>query len=72
MDKQYEDLLILYKKFNEVFNKWETTKINEVDYYNFDKLVNIWSNLTDILEYNGVIEKQGIKHYRVVKTKEVI
>lgn len=72
MNKQYEDLLILYKKFNEVFNRWETTKIKEVDYYNFDKLVNIWSNLTDILEYNGVIEKQGIKHYRVVKTKEVI
>lgn len=72
MDKQYEDLLILYIKFNEIFNNWKLEKIEDIDNYNFDKLITIWNKLTDILEYNGIIEKQGIKHYRVVKTKEVI
>lgn len=72
MEKQYNDLLILYVKFNEIFNNWETTKIDNIDTKDFENLVAIWINFTEILENKNIIEKQGIKHYRVVKTKEVI
>ena len=72
MNKQYEDLLKVYKDYVKVFNNWETTKIPKKDNYNFDKLVNVFHNLTDLLISCNVIEKYGIKHYKVIESGEII
>lgn len=72
MKEQYKDLLKIYKDFVKVFNNWETEKEQEKDYYNFSKLVSTFNNLTDLLEKNNIIEKYGIKHYRVIESKEII
>lgn len=72
MNKQYKDLLDLYKKYIVIFNNWETTKNEDIDYANFDLLVRIFHNLTDLLICNNIIEKEGIKHYRVIETGEII
>lgn len=72
MNKQYNDLLVLYKDFINIFNNWELTKNKELDYYSFSRLVRIFNYLTDILEQGKIIEKYGIKHYKVIESGEVI
>ena len=72
MEKQFDDLLKVYKDFIKIFNNWETSKNEDLDYANYDLLVRTYLSLTDILVWNNIIEKEGIKHYRVVKTGEII
>ena len=72
MKEQYKELLRVYKDFIKVFNNWETEKIQEKDYYNFSKLVATFNNLTDLLEKNNIIEKYGIKNYKVIENGEII
>ena len=72
MDKQFDDLLKLYKEYIKIFNNWESTKNKDVDYANYDLLIKIFHSLTDLLVWNNIIEKDGIKHYRVIKTGEII
>lgn len=72
MNNQYKELLKIYKDFINVFNKWETEKIQEKDYYNYSKLIAIFHDLTDLLEKNNIIEKHGIKNYKVVESGEII
>lgn len=72
MNRQYEDLLKVYKDYIKVFNNWETTRDTEKDYYNYGKLVNTFYNLTDLLIANNIIEKYGIKHYKVIESGEII
>ena len=72
MDKQFDDLLKIYKEYIGIFNNWESTKKAEVDAANYNLLINIFHNFTDLLIWNNVIEKDGIKHYKVIKTGEKI
>lgn len=72
MKKQFDELLMVYKDFVRIFNNWETTKNNDIDYANYDLLTKTYHSLTDLLVWNNVIEKEGIKHYRAVKTGEII
>lgn len=72
MEEQFDELLKIYKDFVRVFNNWKTTKNNDIDYANYDLLIKTYHSLTDLLVWNNVIEKEGIKHYIVVKTGEII
>ena len=72
MNKQFEDLLELYKTFIIIFNNWETTKNEEEDLSNYIHLQKIFLNLTDLLLENNIIEKYGIKKYKVVESGEII
>ena len=72
MEKQFDDLLKLYKEYIDIFNSWQTTKNKDVDYANYDLLIKIFNSLTDLLVSNNIIEKASIKHYRVIKTGELI
>ena len=70
--EQYDNLLKLYKDYVKIFNNWETTKNVNVDYYNLDRLVRVFHDLTDLLLSANIIEKYGIKHYKVVESGEII
>lgn len=72
MNKQFKDLLELYKTFIIIFNNWETTKNEEEDLSNYIHLQKIFLNLTDLLLENNIIEKYGIKKYKVVESGEII
>lgn len=72
MNKQFEDLLELYKTFIIIFNNWKTTKNEEEDLSNYIHLRKIFLNLTDLLLENNIIEKYGIKKYKVVESGEII
>ena len=72
MNKQFDDLLKLYKDYIKIFNNWETTKKSDIDYANYDLLIKIFHSLTDLLVWNNIIEKEGIKHYRVIESGEII
>lgn len=72
MNNQFNDLLKLYKEYIKIFNNWETTKNEDIDYANYDLLIKIFHNLTDLLVWNNIIEKEGIKHYRVIESGEII
>jgi hypothetical protein len=67
MNKQFDSLLKLYKDYIVVFNNWQTTNDSDLE-----KLVRIFVYLTDILEKNEIIEKYGIKKYRVIESGEII
>jgi hypothetical protein len=69
MNKQFEDLLELYKKYIDIFNNWTNDRETLKDY---ERLVNIYLWLTDILLDNNIIEKHGIKKYKVVESGEII
>lgn len=71
MSKQNANLLWLYKEYIKIFNNWETEKNNN-DYLNLEDLVYVFHKLTDILERNKVIEKYGLKHYKVIENGEII
>ena len=72
MNKQFNDLLQLYKQFVNIFNNWENTDSEDINYSNYDLLVKTYHSLTDLLVSNNVIEKYGIKNYQVVETGEII
>ena len=72
MEKQFKDLLKLYREYIEIFNNWQFTKDEKKDNYNWTYLVRILYNLTDILVDNNIIERYGIKHYKIVETGEII
>ena len=69
MNKQFKDLLELYKKYIDIFNNWTNDRETLEDY---NGLVRIYLELTDILEKNGIIEKYGIKKYRIIESGEII
>ena len=69
---QFQNLLTLYKDYIKIFNNWETTKDETIDQYNMERLMKIYIYLTDILEKNGIIEKYGIKKYRIIESGEII
>ena len=69
---QFQDLLRVYKEYIDIFNNWETTKDETIDQYNMERLMKIYIYLTDILEKNGIIEKYGIKKYRIIESGEII
>ncbi len=72
MNKQYEELLELYKQYIKIFNNWENTDSEDINYSNYDLLVNIYHSLTDLLVSNNIIEKYGVKNYIVVESGEII
>ena len=72
MNNQFNDLLKLYKEYIKIFNNWETTKNEDIDYANYDLLVKTFHSLTDLLVWNNIIEKEGLKHYRVIENGEII
>jgi hypothetical protein len=72
MEKQFKNLLWLYKEYIKIFNNWETYKKDNKDYANLEDLVCVFHKITDILVRNGIIECYGIKHYRVIETGEII
>jgi hypothetical protein len=69
MNKQFKDLLELYIKYIDIFNNWTNDRETLKDY---ERLVNIYLWLTDILLDNNIIEKHGIKKYKVVESGEII
>ena len=69
---QFQDLLRVYKEYIDIFNNWETTKDETIDQYNMERLMKIYIYLTDILEKNGIIEKYGIKKYRIIESGELL
>ena len=69
---QFQNLLTLYKDYIKIFNNWETTKDETIDQYNMERLMKIYIYLTDILEKNGIIEKYGIKKYRIIESGELL
>ena len=69
---QFQDLLRVYKEYIDIFNNWETTKDETIDQYNMERLMKIYIYLTDILEKNGIIEKYGIKKYRIRESGELL
>lgn len=69
MNKQFEDLLKLYKEYIHIFNNWTNNRETLKDY---NRLVRIYLELTDLLLDNNIIEKYGIKNYRVVESGEII
>lgn len=72
MNKQFKNLLELYKTFIDIFNNWENSDSEDINYSNYDLLVNVYHNLTDLLVSNNIIEKYGIKNYQVVESGEII
>ena len=72
MEKQFKDLLELYREYIDIFNNWQFTKDEKKDNYNWTYLVRIFYNLTDILVDNNIIERYGIKHYKVIESGEII
>lgn len=70
--KQFDDLLKLYKDFIEIFNNWESNDTEDKNFSNYDLLARTYSNLTDLLVSNNIIERYGIKNYRVIESGEVI
>ena len=72
MNKQYKELLELYKQYIKIFNNWENTDSEDINYSNYDLLVNIYHSLTDLLVSNNIIEKYGVKNYIVIESGEII
>lgn len=72
MEKQFKNLLWLYKEYIKIFNNWETYKKDNKDYANLEDLMCVFNKITDILIRNGIIEDYGLKHYRVIETGEII
>ena len=69
MNKQFEDLLKLYKDYIIIFNNWTNDKEDLKDY---DYLVKIYLSLTELLLNNNIIEKHGFKKYKVIESGEII
>ena len=72
MNKQYKDLLELYKQYINIFNNWENTDSEDMNYSNYDLLVRVYDCLTDLLVSNNIIENYGIKKYQVIESGEII
>jgi len=70
--KGIKDLLELYKQFVPIFNNWEPTHNEEIDFYNYSRLVRIYNSLLDILEKGNIIEPYGIKKYKVIESGEIL
>lgn len=63
IEKQFNDLTELYKQFVNIFNEWHWSYNEEEDFYNMNKIQNIYFLWSDLLEHNGKIKKNGIKGY---------
>ena len=72
MNKQFKDLLELYKEYIKIFNNWQFSKNDDLDFFNMNRLQNIFLDLTKILVENKIIEQYGIKHYKVIESGEII
>lgn len=67
--KQFDDLLKLYKEYIVIFNNWTNDRNTFKDY---ERLINIYLCITDLLIDNNIIEEYGIKKYRVIESGEII
>lgn len=73
MNQEYlQQLLQMLKEYIPIFNNWESTKEEEKDKYNYIYLSRIYINLIDILINNNIIERYGIKKYKIIETGEII
>ena len=62
-----ERLVSLYKEFVYIFDYLEG--IEDMDYL---YMTRIYQNLTDFMVKNNIIEKYGIKNYKIVESGEII
>ena len=60
-------LIKLYKEYIDIFNTYEI--VDDIDYI---YLTRIYQNLTDLLVKNKIIERYGIKNYKIVESGEII
>lgn len=67
--KQFDDLLKLFKEYIVIFNNWTNNRETFKDY---ERLINIYLCITDLLIDNNIIEEFGIKKYRVIESGEII
>lgn len=61
------DFLRVYKDYIKVFNYLSPSEVED-----FEDIVDIFVKMTNVLEKNNVIKRYGIKHYKVIKTGEII
>lgn len=62
-----ERLVSLYKEFVYIFDYLEG--MEDMDYV---YMTRIYQNLTDFMVKNNIIEKHGIKNYKIVESGEII
>ena len=63
MKEQFNNLTELYKQFVDILNEWNWSNDDKEDFYNMNKMQNIYFLWSDLLEHNGKIKKNGIKGY---------
>lgn len=70
--EQYNILLELLKQFKDIFNNWEIEKNEEKANFEYERLARIYLDIIDILINANIIEKYGIKKYKIIENGELI